>query len=119
MSATEPSTEKAAAPRDDEQAATNAHLDLERAVLPTIVSRRVAWILIVAFCALLSVVPAVQIYLEATGRHHAQLADVFYRLALALNADHKPADALRAAENALKLAPNDAPTLDLSRRLRR
>jgi tetratricopeptide (TPR) repeat protein len=46
-------------------------------------------------------------------------AEVFYHLALALNADHKPGDARQAAQNALKLAPNDALTRDLSRRLLR
>jgi tetratricopeptide (TPR) repeat protein len=46
-------------------------------------------------------------------------ADVFYHLALALAADHKKADALRAAEHALHLAPNDAAARGLSESLRR
>jgi tetratricopeptide (TPR) repeat protein len=45
--------------------------------------------------------------------------DVLYHLAVALEADHKPKDALRAAEQALRLAPNDPETLGLSQRLRR
>lgn len=81
MSATEPATPKPAVPRDDEVAATNARLDLERAVLPTVVSRRLAWTTVAAFCTLLAVVPIVQIYLEATGRHRSQLADLFYHKA--------------------------------------
>src|ERR1700722_4167832 len=59
--------------------ATDAHVDLERAVLPTLVSSRIAWLMIVSFCAFLAVVPAVQIALEATGRHRAQLGDLFQR----------------------------------------
>jgi alginate O-acetyltransferase complex protein AlgJ len=65
-------------PADDDLApATDATVDLERAVLPTIVSRRVAWSVIVAFCVMLAVVPAVQIALEATGRHKPQLLNLF------------------------------------------
>jgi tetratricopeptide (TPR) repeat protein len=45
--------------------------------------------------------------------------DVFYHLALALSADHKTGDALQAADQALKLAPNDDAARDLTRRLRR
>ena len=45
--------------------------------------------------------------------------DVFYHLALALNADHKTADALRATERALKLAPEYADARNLSTQLRR
>jgi tetratricopeptide (TPR) repeat protein len=44
-------------------------------------------------------------------------ADIYYHLALALEADHKPADALRAAKNALRLAPDFALAQGLSNRL--
>jgi tetratricopeptide (TPR) repeat protein len=44
-------------------------------------------------------------------------ADIYYRLALALEAGHKPADALRAAEKALHLAPEFADARALSQRL--
>jgi tetratricopeptide (TPR) repeat protein len=57
--------------------------------------------------------------LRFAAGHLPQRSDVFYHLAVALNADHKPGDALRAADQALKLAPNDAAARDLSRRLRR
>lgn len=46
-------------------------------------------------------------------------ADVYYVLALALDAAHQPADALKAAEQALQLSPDYAGARDLSRRLRR
>lgn len=45
--------------------------------------------------------------------------DVFYNLALALNADHKASDALDAAQHALTLAPNYADARTLTERLRR
>ena len=45
--------------------------------------------------------------------------DFFYFLALALVAAHQPADALKAAEQALRLAPDYADARDLSNRLRR
>jgi tetratricopeptide (TPR) repeat protein len=45
--------------------------------------------------------------------------DVYYHLALALEADNKRADALRAAEQAVRLAPTDAAVRGLSERLRR
>ncbi len=44
-------------------------------------------------------------------------ADVYYNLALALEADHKPVEALRAAEQALHLAPDFADARGLSQRL--
>jgi tetratricopeptide (TPR) repeat protein len=44
-------------------------------------------------------------------------ADIYYRLALALEAGHKPADALRAAEQALHLAPEFTDARTLSHRL--
>jgi Tfp pilus assembly protein PilF len=44
-------------------------------------------------------------------------ADVYYYLALALEADHKPADALRAAQQALGIAPGFADAQGLSQRL--
>jgi len=43
--------------------------------------------------------------------------DIPYHLALALEADHQPADALRAAEQALNLAPTFVDAQALSRRL--
>jgi tetratricopeptide (TPR) repeat protein len=46
-----------------------------------------------------------------------QRADIYYRLALALEAGHKPADALHAAEQALHLAPDFADVRVLSQRL--
>ena len=45
--------------------------------------------------------------------------DIHYHLALALEADHKPADALREAEQALRLAPNYPAARGLTERLRR
>jgi tetratricopeptide (TPR) repeat protein len=44
-------------------------------------------------------------------------ADVLYQLAVALEGDHKPADALHAAEAALRLAPDFADARALSNRL--
>jgi tetratricopeptide (TPR) repeat protein len=46
-------------------------------------------------------------------------ADVYYHLAVVLEADHKKGEALRAAEQALRLAPDDAAARGLSERLRR
>jgi tetratricopeptide (TPR) repeat protein len=43
--------------------------------------------------------------------------DIYYQLALALEADHRPADAFRAAEQALRLSPDFADARTLSRRL--
>ncbi len=45
--------------------------------------------------------------------------DLYYNLALVLEADHRPADARSAAEQALRLAPTDAAVRQLSERLRR
>jgi tetratricopeptide (TPR) repeat protein len=45
--------------------------------------------------------------------------DAYYHLALALDAAHQTKDALRAAEQALRLAPDNADARDLSQRLRR
>jgi tetratricopeptide (TPR) repeat protein len=45
-------------------------------------------------------------------------ADVYFQLAVALEAAHQKADALKAAEQALRLAPDYADARDLSRRLR-
>jgi tetratricopeptide (TPR) repeat protein len=44
-------------------------------------------------------------------------ADIHYHLALALEADHKPADAFRAAEQAVRLAPDFADARGLTQRL--
>lgn len=46
-------------------------------------------------------------------------ADVHFQLALALEAAHQPAEALQAAETAVRLAPDNRDARDLSRRLRR
>jgi tetratricopeptide (TPR) repeat protein len=43
--------------------------------------------------------------------------DIYYHLALALEADHKPADAFRAAERAVRLAPDFADARGLTQRL--
>ena len=45
-------------------------------------------------------------------------ADVYFQLAVALEAAHQKADALKAAEQALRLAPDYADARDLTRRLR-
>lgn len=45
--------------------------------------------------------------------------EIYYNLALVLEADHKRADARSAAEQALKLAPTDSAVRQLSERLRR
>jgi tetratricopeptide (TPR) repeat protein len=71
-----------------------------------------------AHLALNHLPPAIADLQFAAGRY-PQRAEVFYYLALACSADHKTSDALQAAERALKLAPNDAATRDLSLRLRR
>jgi len=47
----------------------------------------------------------------------ANRPDVYYQLALALEADHRPADAFRAAEQAVRLAPDFADARGLSQRL--
>ena len=46
-------------------------------------------------------------------------SEAFYHLALALEQAHQNADALRAADRAVKLAPNSADARGLSQRLRR
>src|SRR5262249_54398734 len=43
--------------------------------------------------------------------------ELYYQLALALEADHRPADAFRAAEQALRLSPDFADARGLSKRL--
>jgi len=53
---------------------------------------------------------------DAAGRLPGR-PDIYYHLALALEADHKPADALRAAQNALRLAPDFVEAQGLSNRL--
>jgi tetratricopeptide (TPR) repeat protein len=45
-------------------------------------------------------------------------ADVYFQLAVALEAAHQKTDALQAAEQALRLAPDYADARDLTRRLR-
>jgi tetratricopeptide (TPR) repeat protein len=71
-----------------------------------------------AHLALNHVAPAIADLRFAAGRL-ARRADVFYYLALAYNADHETGAALQAAEQALRLAPDDDDARDLSRRLRR
>ncbi len=46
-------------------------------------------------------------------------ADIFYTLALALERNQARADALQAAERAVRLAPDFAAAKDLTQRLRR
>ena len=53
---------------------------------------------------------------DAAGRLPGR-PDVYYHLALALEADHKPAEALRAAEQALRVAPDFVEAKALSNRL--
>jgi tetratricopeptide (TPR) repeat protein len=60
--------------------------------------------------------PAIDDFRAAASRFPNR-ADVYYRLALALEAGRKPADALRAAEQALHLAPEFADARVLSQRL--
>ena len=57
--------------------------------------------------------------LQFAVRNQPGRADSYYFLALALVAAHQPADALKAAEQALKLAPDYADARDLTNRLRR
>ena len=54
---------------------------------------------------------------RAAASRFPNRADIYYHLALALEADHKAADALRAAEQALRLAPEFADARGLSQRL--
>ncbi len=54
---------------------------------------------------------------RAAATRFPNRADIYYRLALALEADHKPADAFRAAEQALHLAPEFTDARALSQRL--
>lgn len=54
---------------------------------------------------------------RAAVSHLASRPDLYYYLAVALEADHKPADAFRAAEQALRLAPDFADARGLSQRL--
>jgi tetratricopeptide (TPR) repeat protein len=56
---------------------------------------------------------------RAAARHLASRPDVYYQLALALEAANRPDDALKAAEQALRLAPDYADARDLTRKLRR
>jgi tetratricopeptide (TPR) repeat protein len=57
--------------------------------------------------------------LRAAASRLPNRADVYFQLALALDAAHQPTDALQAAEHALRLAPDYADARDLSQRLRR
>ncbi len=52
-------------------------------------------------------------------RNQPGRADGYYYLALALIAAHQPTDALKAAEQALKIAPDYADARNLTNRLRR
>lgn len=71
-----------------------------------------------AHLALGHVAPAVADLRAAAGRLPDR-PDVHFNLALALEAAREPGDALKSAEQALKLAPNYADARDLSQRLRR
>ena len=53
----------------------------------------------------------------AAARKFPDRADIYYNLALALEADQKPAEALRAIEQAVRLAPDFADARGLSHRL--
>ena len=57
--------------------------------------------------------------LRAAANQLPDRADIYYHLAVALEANHKPDEARRAADQALRLAPNDAAARGLSQRLRR
>jgi tetratricopeptide (TPR) repeat protein len=57
--------------------------------------------------------------LRAAAQRLPDRPDIYYNLALVLEADHKPADARSAAEQALRLAPTDSAVRQLSERLRR
>ncbi len=57
--------------------------------------------------------------LRAAAQRLPDRPDIYYNLALALEADQKRADARSAAEQALRLAPTDAAVRQLSERLRR
>lgn len=57
--------------------------------------------------------------LRAASQRLPQRPDVHFYLALALDADSQPADALKSAEEALKLAPDYAAAQVLTERLRR
>jgi len=54
---------------------------------------------------------------RAAASHCPDRPDLYYHLALALEADHKLADAFRAAEQAVRLAPDFADARGLSHRL--
>ena len=56
---------------------------------------------------------------RAAAQRLPERVDVFYHLALAVDADIKRTDALRAAEQPVRLPPADASVRDLSERLRR
>ncbi len=57
--------------------------------------------------------------LRAAAQRLPDRPDIYYNLALVLEADHKRADARSAAEHALRLAPTDSAVRELSERLRR
>jgi tetratricopeptide (TPR) repeat protein len=57
--------------------------------------------------------------LRAAVQRQPDRPDIYYNLALVLEADHKRADARSAAEQALRLAPTDSAVRQLSERLRR
>jgi tetratricopeptide (TPR) repeat protein len=57
--------------------------------------------------------------LRAAAKQLPDRAEIYYHLAVALEANHKPDEARRAADWALRLAPNDAAARGLAQRLRR
>jgi tetratricopeptide (TPR) repeat protein len=57
--------------------------------------------------------------LRAAAQRLPNRPDIYYNLALVLEADHKQTDARTAAEQALRLAPTDSAVRQLSERLRR
>jgi tetratricopeptide (TPR) repeat protein len=64
-------------------------------------------------------IPEAIVDLSAATQRLPNRPDVYYNLALVLEADHKRADARSAAETALRLAPTDSAVRELSERLRR
>jgi tetratricopeptide (TPR) repeat protein len=69
-----------------------------------------------AYLALKQVPQAIADFRAALSRL-TDRPDIYYHLALALEADHKPAAALQAAGRALRFAPNHPGALQLSQRL--
>jgi tetratricopeptide (TPR) repeat protein len=69
-----------------------------------------------AYVALGHLTPAIADFHAAAARLPHR-PDIYYRLALALEADRKPDEALRISRQALNLAPNDPGAMNLTQRL--